>query len=123
MKFGDNFNNLMNGSNPLEQILNLNDGRMNLNGEHVLQSYSNANFDPNFVSNRLSVNSLVSESDSKSATLSPSPGLNGQNNETVSHQYLMQPPDSDSIEAATANAKRKRPQRRSRTKFEKEQVF
>lgn len=112
--------NFLYSGNQMEQFFNQNDGRVNLNGENFMQSYSMANFDPNFESNRLSTNSLKSEPEKKSTRLSPSPVL--QNNEVVSQQYLMQPPDSDSIEAATANAKKKRPQRRSRTKFEKEQV-
>lgn len=119
MKLGDNLNNFYNGINPLEQIFN--DGRANINGEHILQSYSAANFDPNIAPGRLSVSSSISDSESKPPTLSPSPRIT--NKEIVSQKYLMQPPDSDSIEAATANAKRKRPQRRSRTKFEKEQVY
>lgn len=138
LKYGENnYSNLLNYGYQLNQYFNTGEN-LNLTNlttpEAVLQQYSVANFDPNFVPNSYVQNNNKSkveteaENESKQETKQNSydqieSKTKSQNSDNSTLSYLMQPPDSESIEAATASAKRNRPKRRSRTKFEKEQVF
>ncbi|CAF0911048.1 unnamed protein product [Brachionus calyciflorus] len=118
LKPSDGLSTIVFNGNPLNQYFNSTDNSINFNGENLFQSYSVANFDPNFVPNSYSNSQRKIESDN--SAIQPKTNVKNESLDTKS-SFIMQPPES--IDEATENAKRRpRPQRRSRTKFEKKQL-
>lgn len=105
-----------------------------LNNE-LVQPYSVANFDFNSTSSNNFSRSTEDQTQASERNYSkeiqdmPTPEKSVQEEisknvtEDQSQAYFMQPPDSESIAAAAVTARKNRNKRRTRIKFDKEQVF